>query len=59
MPKSDLPFGSEFSPNQIELPNLLDLINQCKGNKELFEKVLKDTFFPGIAHPSAINRNSQ
>lgn len=25
MQKSDLPFGSEFSPSQIELPELLEL----------------------------------
>jgi hypothetical protein len=25
--KSDLPFGSEFSPSQIELPDLLDIID--------------------------------
>jgi len=45
MPKSDLPFGSEFSPNQIDLPVVLDLIDQCGGDKEGFEAVLKETFF--------------
>lgn len=45
MPKSDLPFGSEFSPNQIDLPTVLNLIAQYSGNKNNFEKVIKDTFF--------------
>jgi hypothetical protein len=45
MPKSDLPFGSEFSPNQIDLPKVLDLINQYNGDKENFEKILKEFFF--------------
>ena len=45
MPKSDLPFGSEFSPNQIDLPKVLNLINQCSGDKESFEEILKETFF--------------
>lgn len=45
MPKSDLPFGSEFSPNQIDLPTVLELIAQHPGDKVGFEKVIKDTFF--------------
>jgi len=46
MPKSDLPFGSEFSPNQIHLPKVLNFINQCSsGDKESFEEILKETFF--------------
>ena len=28
MPRSDLPFGSEFSPVQIDLPVLLDLADK-------------------------------
>ena len=31
MQKSDLPFGSEFSPSQIELPALLDLAMTYAG----------------------------
>ena len=45
MSKSDLPFGSEFSPNQIDLPTVLELIVQHPGDKAGFEKVIKDTFF--------------
>jgi site-specific DNA-methyltransferase (cytosine-N4-specific) len=45
MPKSDLPFGSEFSPNQIDLPTVLELIGRHPNDKEGFEKALKETFF--------------
>lgn len=45
MPKSDLPFGSEFSPNQIDLPTVLEIIAQYSGDKIGFEKVIQDTFF--------------
>lgn len=38
MPKSDLPFGSEFSPNQIDLPALLELIALHSKDKDGFEK---------------------
>lgn len=31
MQKSDLPFGSEFSPSQIELPELLELAPTCES----------------------------
>ncbi len=45
MPKSDLPFGSEFSPNQIDLPVVLHLVHQYGGDKAALETQLKETFF--------------
>lgn len=45
MPKSDLPFGSEFSPKQIDLPSVLEIIAQYQGDKDKLEDVLKNTFF--------------
>lgn len=45
MQKSDLPFGSEFSPTQIDLPELLHVIERCSGDKEALEKALKETYF--------------
>jgi len=45
MPKSDLPFGSEFSPNQIDLPTLLEIISQHHLDKDGFENSLKENFF--------------
>lgn len=45
MPKSDLPFGSEFSPNQIDLPIILELIQQHQDNKDSFEWSVREAFF--------------
>jgi len=45
MPKSDLPFGSEFSPNQIDLPQVLTLVAKHSGDKAAFEDVIRNTFF--------------
>ncbi|UCH96835.1 MAG: hypothetical protein JSV88_08280 [Candidatus Aminicenantes bacterium] len=45
MKKSDLPFGSEFSPNQVNLAKVLDLAKQNEGDKNKFENTLKSTFF--------------
>jgi site-specific DNA-methyltransferase (cytosine-N4-specific) len=56
MPKSDLPFGSEFSPNQVDLPTLLEIIIQYPSDKTGFEKALKDTFF---ARNKTSERNKQ
>ena len=43
--KSDLPFGSEFSPSQIELPKVLELAKSHGGDWRNFEKVIHDTYF--------------
>jgi len=45
MPKSDLPFGSEFSPNQIDLKTLLEIIAQHPSDKDSLEYSLKKNFF--------------
>lgn len=43
--KSDLPFGSEFSPNQIDLPTVLEIAEKHAGNwKEFEQAVLKEYF---------------
>jgi hypothetical protein len=45
MAKSDLPFGSEFSPSQIELPWLLETANESKGDWQLFENAVYEKYF--------------
>jgi arylsulfatase A-like enzyme len=45
MPKSDLPFGSEFSPNQIDLNTLLEIIAQHPPDKDSLEYSFKEAFF--------------
>ena len=43
--KSDLPFGSEFSPSQIELAKVLELAAQYGGNSREFEKAIRKIYF--------------
>jgi len=45
MPRSDLPFGSEFSPARIDLPVLLELAHQHGTNWKSFEKSVRDRYF--------------
>ena len=45
MPRSDLPFGSEFSPAQIDLPVLLDLAHKHGPDWKAFEKAVRDRYF--------------
>lgn len=47
--KSDLPFGSEFSPSQIELPRLLELIDIADGDWRTLEAFILNTYFSGHA----------
>lgn len=47
MPKSALPTGSQFSPAQVDLPRLLDLVTQYEGDRKGLMKVIYDVFFPG------------
>ena len=42
---SDLPFGSEFSPSQIDLPILLELAHQHGGDWKAFEAAVKSKYF--------------
>ena len=45
MRRSDLPFGSEFSPSQIELPVLLEMAHECGSNWKVFEPAVHDRYF--------------
>ena len=45
MPRSDLPFGSEFSPAQIDLSVLLDLAHTHGPNWKAFELAVRDRYF--------------
>ena len=45
MPRSDLPFGSEFSPTQIDLPVLLELADQHGADWKAFEDAVRDRYF--------------
>jgi site-specific DNA-methyltransferase (cytosine-N4-specific) len=45
VPRSDLPFGSEFSPSQIKLPYVLELAATHGGNWQAFEAGVRATYF--------------
>ncbi|MBC6416757.1 MAG: hypothetical protein GDA47_02910, partial [Rhodospirillales bacterium] len=45
MTKSDLPFGSEFSPSQIELPGMLQLLEDRAGDPAAIEAAIRQTYF--------------
>lgn len=45
MPRSDLPFGSEFSPKQISLPALLVLANKHGSDWKAFETDVREKYF--------------
>ncbi len=46
---SDLPFGSEFSPSQIVLPDLLELVHTNQGNPRTLEAAIMGRYFSGHA----------
>lgn len=45
MPKSDLPFGSEFSPSQIDLARVLELAHEHGGDWKAFEIAVMKEYF--------------
>lgn len=45
MPKSDLPFGSEFSPSQIDLPTVLEFAKTHGGDWHAFEDAVRSKYF--------------
>jgi site-specific DNA-methyltransferase (cytosine-N4-specific) len=53
---SDLPFGSEFSPSQVDLPFLLELAQQHAGNWKAFEDAVRQRYFDQHAGTNEYNR---
>jgi len=56
MLKSDLPFGSEFSPSQVELPDLLDMAVRTKGDWMALEKAIRERYFDSHKGTNDYNR---
>jgi len=56
--RSDLPFGSEFSPSQIELPKLLDLAIAHAGNVKAPQDAIRARFFDGHGGGNIKNQNT-
>lgn len=51
MTKSDLPFGSEFSPNQIDLIRVLELAQEYSGDWHALEDAIRREYFD--SHPTS------
>lgn len=49
MQRSDLPFGSEFSPSQIQLTTLLEIVARNEGNPRALEAEILRRYFPSHA----------
>lgn len=54
--KSDLPFGSEFSPSQIELPELLELAMTHAGDVKALQAAIQARFFAAHGAGNAKNQ---
>ena len=51
MAKSDLPFGSEFSPSQIGLIRVLEIAEECSGDWRALEELIRQEYFD--SHPTS------
>jgi len=58
MQRSDLPFGSEFSPSQIDLTVLLDLAKTSQSDVKALQAAILDRFFSRHGGESAKNRKT-
>jgi hypothetical protein len=57
MQKSDLPFGSEFSPSNIDLKTVLEFAAEHGGDNAAFEAAVHDTFFSATKFPATSEYN--
>lgn len=53
---SDLPFGSEFSPSQIDLPQLLDMCAKHSGNVKELDASILATYFSSHGNGNVNNQ---
>lgn len=56
-PSNELPFGSEFSPSQIELPVVLDLAAEHDGDVKALQAAIQSRYFS--AHGGGKDENRQ
>lgn len=56
--KSDLPFGSEFSPSQVNLADLLDLATAHEGNPKRLQSEIQGRFFSAHGGGNAKNQRT-
>lgn len=43
--KSEIPFGAQFSPNQVQLAGLLNVVRAYAGDRTQITEAIRDTFF--------------
>jgi hypothetical protein len=55
--KSDLPFGSEFSPSNVDLKTVLEFAKQHGGDWKKFEAAVHDRFFSPKSFPKTSEYN--
>ena len=48
--KSEIPFGAQFSPNQVNLPRLLQIIHDNAGDRTKITEAIRDEFFATHAY---------
>lgn len=56
--KSDLPFGSEFSPSQIDLPEVLGIAEAHSGNLQALQDAIQARYFSAHGGGSASNQRT-
>ena len=49
--KSEIPFGAQFSPNQVNLAKLLHILHENASDRLKLTDAIRDEFFS--AHPSS------
>jgi hypothetical protein len=57
--KSEIPFGAQFSPNQVSLPSLLVTIHEHSGDRDQITVAIKDKFFQDHAQTAANPENER
>jgi hypothetical protein len=57
MQKSDLPFGSEFSPSNVDLKTVLEFAAKHGGDNKAFEGAVHDAFFNEKKFPKTSEYN--
>lgn len=58
MATSDLPFGSEFSPSQVDLSEILDLAHNYAGDPDGFETAVRALYFEKEYSPAKLANNT-
>ena len=43
--KSEIPFGAQFSPSQVDLPGVLEIIHDRAGDRNRITQAIRDEFF--------------